>query len=43
MLDAKYNKTKKCVGTDEMLRVAAQLKLYLIVENSYFDDDKFSD
>jgi hypothetical protein len=41
-LDAKYNKTKKCVGTDEMLRVAAQLKLYLIVQNSFFDDENFS-
>lgn len=31
VLDAKYNKTQKCAETHEMLRVAAQLKLYLIV------------
>ena len=43
LLDAKYNKSKKCVGDDEMLRVAGQLKLNLIVQNSYFNDENFSE
>lgn len=42
-LDKNYNRTKKCVSEAETLRVAAQLKLYLLIENSFFDESKFGE
>ncbi|TNV81156.1 hypothetical protein FGO68_gene1145 [Halteria grandinella] len=40
-LNKKYNNTKKCVSESETMRIAAQLKLYLLMENSYFDESNF--
>ena len=43
MLNLKYNNTKQCVDTSEMLRVTQNLKLWLIVQNTNFDVNDFSD
>ncbi|TNV83622.1 hypothetical protein FGO68_gene15123 [Halteria grandinella] len=40
-LNIKYNNTKKCKPQSEILRVASLIKLYFVVENSYFDDSIF--
>ncbi|CDW87692.1 UNKNOWN [Stylonychia lemnae] len=41
-LDEVYNKTKKCKSPKEIARVSSLLKLYFVVENSYFDETDYS-
>jgi hypothetical protein len=41
VLDQKYNYTKRCKNESEVIRVAGHLKLYLVVQNSYFKDEEF--
>ena len=41
-LNVKYNNTKQCVNNSEMVRVASNLKLWLIVQDSHFEVDDFS-
>ncbi|CDW76806.1 UNKNOWN [Stylonychia lemnae] len=42
-LNEKYNNTKQCKSKDEITRVASFLKLYIINQNSFFDDKSFED
>eukprot|EP00347_Sterkiella_histriomuscorum_P008262 403345754 len=42
-LDTMYNKTKQCKSKVEQERVAANLKLYYVIQNSYFDQNDFSE
>ncbi|CDW75886.1 UNKNOWN [Stylonychia lemnae] len=37
------NNGKKCKSKEEQLRVGANLKLFVVVQNSFFDQDNFSD
>ncbi|CDW88164.1 UNKNOWN [Stylonychia lemnae] len=42
-LDITTNGTKICKSKEEQYRVGANLKLYVVVQNSFFDQDNFSD
>ncbi|CDW80648.1 UNKNOWN [Stylonychia lemnae] len=40
-LDEVYNHTKKCKSKKEIEKVSSNLKLYFVVENSYFDENDY--
>lgn len=41
ILNAKYNGTKQCMPQSEMTRVSANVKLFIVLQDSYFKDDDF--
>ncbi|CDW83536.1 UNKNOWN [Stylonychia lemnae] len=40
-LNEAYNKTKQCKSKKEIERVSANLKMYFVAENSYFDENDY--